>query len=73
MTRDELLAWAGNVKEFDHMVYVGKNLTIKDVKLAVQALPTPRPNSIGEPPCDKPGCVVCGNPSAACEVPGACL
>jgi hypothetical protein len=35
MTREELVAWAANIGQYDHMVYVGKHITIRDVKEAV--------------------------------------
>jgi len=36
VTRDELEAWAAKVGQYDHYVYCGKNITVRDVKLAVQ-------------------------------------
>lgn len=34
MTRQQLKAWAQKIEKFDHLTYVGKDITVADVKLA---------------------------------------
>lgn len=81
MTRAELIEWASTIGKYEHTVWVGKDTSIKDVKLAVQEATRPLHNACADvlsdydlvTPVDPDrACRVCGNPTGACDVPGAC-